>query len=67
MKAGKVSNPESTNILDNSTVISPLSCSSTKRAAEDYKRRISGSYPVSAYSEGDQMMSVNQGAMARLK
>jgi hypothetical protein len=40
-----VSNPESTTILDNSTVIAPLSWLSTKRAAEDYERRISGSYP----------------------
>jgi hypothetical protein len=41
-----VSNPESTTILDNSTVIAPLSWLSTKRAAEDYERRISGSYPL---------------------
>lgn len=40
-----MSNPESTNILDNYTVIAPLNWPSTKRAAEDYERRISGSYP----------------------
>jgi hypothetical protein len=40
-----VSNPESTTILDNYTVIAPFSWPSTKRAAEDYERRISGSYP----------------------
>ena len=39
-----MSNPESTTILDNYTVIAPFSWPSTKRAAEDYERRISGSY-----------------------
>ena len=35
-----MSNPESTTILDNYTVIAPLNWPSTKRAAEDYERRI---------------------------
>jgi hypothetical protein len=43
-----VRNPESTNTLDNYTLLAPLNWFSTKRAAEDYERRISGSYPVSA-------------------
>ena len=34
-----MSNPESTNILDNYTVIAPLGWPSTKRPAEDYKTK----------------------------